>query len=86
MEPIPDPNELSIILADLEDAESVNIGPLGKVRHSPYCKFELAKHGRHLSSVRLTNRSFTVELEYPTRFCGDAGSAHPRFRVLYPEI
>lgn len=86
MEPIPDTDELSIILADLHEAESANIGPLGKIRHSPHCKFDLANHRLHLPTVRLTNRPFKVELEYPSIFWGDAGSVHPRLRVLNPEI
>lgn len=86
MEPIPSPDELSFVLADLEDAEAVNIGPLGKIRHSPHCRIDFVKHRRNLPTVRLADRSFTVELEYPTRFLGEAGSIHPRLRVIHPEI
>ena len=86
MDPIPSPEDASIILADLEDGSSVNVGPCGKVRHSWECEFVREQHRRTLATVRLSVRPFEVELEYPAELRGEAGPVHPKLRVLSPEV
>lgn len=86
MDPIPVPEDISIVLADLEEEKAVNIGLHGKIGHSRDCKIALEEHRRELQAIRLTDRHFTVELEYPTRLFGGAGSVHPKFRVLNPVV
>ena len=83
-DPIPDPKETPLILADLDEGLPVNIGPWGKIRHSRSCDFAAEDHRRQ--RVRLSIRPFTVELEYPSQWIGKAGPVHPKLRVLDPEV
>ena len=86
MDPIPVPYDIAIVLADLEEAKTVNIGLNGKIGHSRDCKIALDEHRLELPAIRLTDRRFIVELEYPTRLFGVAGSVHPKFRVVNPAV
>lgn len=86
MDPIPAPEVMAVVQVDLEDGNPVNIGPRGKIRHSRSCTIPREEHRQVLPPVQLTERAFTVELEYPTRLFGTAGSVHPKFRVLNPQI
>ena len=86
MDPIPNPEDAPLILADLEEGKPVNIGPHGKVRHSRNCEIDLEEHSRNLPLVRLTVRDFSVELEYPAQRLEQAGPVHPKLRILSPEI
>lgn len=86
MDPIPDREDMGIILADLEDGEGVNIGLHGKISHSVDCKTSVDEHRQISPAVRLTHRTITVDLEYPSRLLGDVGSVHPNFRVVNPPI
>ena len=86
MDPIPNPEDVPLILADLEEEKPVNIGPHGKVRHSLNCEIALEEHRRNLLLVRLTVRPFTVELQYPAQRLDQARPVHPKLRVLSPEV
>jgi len=82
--PTPVPAELSLVLSDLAAGRMVGIGRNGRIAHLEQCP---APHDNE-DSVRITlpQKWFTIELEYPEYENGAAGPAHPRVRILLPEI
>ena len=84
MDPIPFPEDLALVLADLEAEEAVSIGLNGKIRHSRDCTTPREKHQKRGLALRLANRRFTAELEFPPNLFAGSGPVHPKFRVLDP--
>ncbi len=64
MDPIPFPEDLALVLADLEAEEAVSIGLNGKIRHSGDCTTPRKKHQKRGLSIRIANRRFSAELVF----------------------
>lgn len=84
MDPIPRPEDLAMVLADLEAEEEVSIGLNGKISHSGDCATPREKHQKRGLALRLAHRRFTAELEFPPNLFAVLGPVHPKFRVLDP--
>lgn len=85
MRPIPE-EALSCVLADIAIGVEVQIGANGRIQHSPNCPQSVSSHTKVLPELRLHTRSYLVDLIYPW-FRGTADlPAHPKARVIRPEI
>lgn len=82
MQPLPPPDELPLVLADLDREETnlVQIEPDGQIRHHPRCGGRHSLRDERLTRLRLSDQAFLLEatLHRPPE--------HPRVRVLEPVI
>lgn len=86
MEPAPTPEDAPLVFEDLALGNAVSVGISGMIGHSRNCGFAHDQLSHHWSSIRLSNRQLSVELEYPASLNGIVGPVHPRFRVISPGI
>lgn len=86
MRPVPLPDHLRPVLADLRRGDIIAVGMHGRVSHSPNCGAE--GHPQHdVGIVGLdASAAFALTLTLPPRPLGSAGPRQPRARVLRPEI
>lgn len=85
--PVPDDEDLHLVLADLEEGRGINMGPQGRIRHSQKCcHVPVADHPEMLPRLKLSDVSYEVGLTYPIKPFGPRGPIHPRVRILNPEI
>lgn len=84
MKPIPYDDWLQIILADLDTGKPVTVGDRGRVGHSSTCPTE--GHATFTPTLHLPPREYHISLTYPVITRGDVSSAHPKVRLLIPDI
>lgn len=84
IEPTPSDECLRYVLADLEAGKPVTVGDKGKVGHSTKCPTE--GHATFAPALRLPQEKYFVSLTYPAAGRGQTWPAHPKVRLLVPDV
>ncbi len=87
MDPVPDKDELPLILHDLDNGIGISIGHRGKIHHSgEQCVVSLKQHAKLYNGLKLEPFIYLVEFIHRRPDIDTVGPTQPKARILSPEI